>query len=165
MVTIRNPDLAREWAASAWSRLQLSIPVDIDKVRKHLGLYIRRKTAQNDFSGCVMATPKRHYIIVNSMHPLEKRRFTVAHEIAEYLLMCQCERQGKPFPEGQEREHFCDRFAVNLLMPEQLVRAQAQEVHHGRGNDKTAVLANRFGVSEQAMRIRLKELGLLFWGR
>jgi hypothetical protein len=55
-------------------------------------------------------------------------------------------------------------FAVNLLMPEQTLRAVAKEVGHP-DQDKAAVLAGRFGVSTAAMRVRLKELELVYHER
>jgi len=153
-----EPDLAVEWAASAWRHLELSIPVDLRKVCRQVKLYVRQADLGHT-AGHLMQTPKRFYAVINSRDHLERQRFTLAHEIGEYLLLQHYKRHGWPVLSNSYTERFCDRFAVHLLMPSELVREQAAEVGHcPRRNDKTVVLASRFGVSEQAMRARLVEL-------
>ena len=158
MIARECPDLALEWAVAAWNKFNLTLPVDPHRLRKGLGLYIKRKAV--NYPGCLLSTPKRWYIVINSYDPPERQRFTMAHECAEYCLMRYREKRGLRPAEGQEKERFCDRFAVNLLMPEDQVRRMAGELYHAPKNDKSEVLAARFGVSVQAMRIRLDELGL-----
>ena len=54
------------------------------------------------------------------------------------------------------REREANNFAAELLMPEILVTEQARVT---RGN--ISALAERFGVSAPAMRVRVKRLGLV----
>jgi Zn-dependent peptidase ImmA (M78 family) len=56
-------------------------------------------------------------------------------------------------------ERACDRFAALLLMPEDMIRKCYDELVHNPGC-RVSIMADRFGVSEWAMRRRLKELGL-----
>lgn len=152
-------NLAIEWSLSAWNNLGIQIPVDLEKVRKHLGLYLRRvDLGHND--GHLLRTPKRWYVVTNIRQSIEKQRFTSAHEIGEYLLIQHYERQGKNPPVNGHTERFCDAFAANLLMPAEVVKQQLAELGHNRHNDKRDVLASRFGVSRQALTIRLRELGM-----
>jgi hypothetical protein len=52
-------------------------------------------------------------VVADSLNP-QRRRFTVAHEIAHALI----ESTGRGRPRrGKELERLCDRFAVELLMP------------------------------------------------
>jgi predicted transcriptional regulator len=51
-------------------------------------------------------------------------------------------------------EYLADRFAAVLLMPEDWVRAVARREH------RVNRLAWRFGVSQEAMANRLRELGV-----
>lgn len=157
-------DLAQEWAASAWTNLELTIPVDVDLVRRHLKLYVRRVDAGHN-GGHLLKTPKRWYLVINTRDPLERQRFTSAHEIGEYLLIQHYEHQGRTPPTNGHTERFCDVFAANLLMPESIVRLQVEELGHNRRNDKRDVLASRFGVSKQAITIRLQELGIQGMGQ
>lgn len=133
--------------------------MDLDVVRKSLGLYIRRRQMPEDTAGCIAETPHRHYVVVNAGHAPERQRFTVAHEICEFLVGRYRERTGKHLVQGGVKEQFCNRFAAELLMPADAVRSAADEAFHDRHkNDKTAALAHQFRVSAQAMSIRLWEL-------
>lgn len=156
-----NPsiDLAEEWAAAAWKRFGLKIPVDVHMVRKGLHLYIRRKALPGKECGFLLQTPQRHYIVLNEKHPLERQTFTTAHEIGEFLLKRHLEKTGGKTPVGSLKEQFCNRFATNLLMPADKVRIAAAAIfHHKKTNDRTIALAHQFGVSIQAMNYRLCEL-------
>ncbi|MCE5322109.1 ImmA/IrrE family metallo-endopeptidase [bacterium] len=159
-----NPiDLAQEWAASAWKRFDFELPVNLSLICKYLKINFRHKVMEDAVGGYLLRTPKRRYIVMNSNHELARQRFTIAHEIAEFLLDRRQEYSGRRYSiDGSQepRERFCNRFAANLLMPAAAVLTQAQELHHSTRNNKTNVLASRFGVSEQAMRYRLNELAL-----
>lgn len=157
-----EPDMAENWAASAWQNLGLSIPVDLDKVRRHLKLFVRKVDLGHN-PGHMMKTAKRRYIVLNTRDCPERQRFTFAHEIGECLLLRHYERMGRVPPVGEPAERFCDRFSAHLLMPKEQLIEQAVDVGHGRGNNKVDVLASRFGVSQQAMRLRLRECGLTIW--
>lgn len=158
-------DLALEWARSAWIRLELELPVDLERVRKHLGLYLR-VTDLGEGGGYLLKTPKRCYIVVNQLHTPERQRFSIAHEIGEHLLVRHCDRQARRHVQGELKERFCDTFAAALLMPEDAVRQHAERMFHDiRTNDKTPALAHVFGVSYAAMGRRLWELGVNRRGR
>jgi Zn-dependent peptidase ImmA (M78 family) len=91
-----------------------------------------------------------------------RRRFTIAHEIGHLVLHAPggtaavfC-RVTDPLVIAANRiEREANRFAAELLMPEDLVRAEAARV----GPDRAA-LADLFQVSAPAMGWRLLNLGL-----
>lgn len=159
-------DLAEEWASSAWKRFQLTPPVDLTIICKALKINFRQKGLDAENGGYLLRTPKRRYIVLNKNHDICRQRFVIGHEICEYLL----DRSNNQLSHNiatslcdkanRERERFCDRFAARLLMPGDWVRKLAVELHHSAKNNKADVLAGRFGVSVQAMQIRLRELGL-----
>ena len=107
-------------------------------------------------------------IAVNNSYlkPPGRQRFTAAHEIGHHLLR-------KRISPDQNRLFFvdsantrktllergCDRFAALLLMPEQLVRQWFEELA-GNPENRVAIMAERFGVSHSAMRMRLREIHL-----
>jgi Zn-dependent peptidase ImmA (M78 family) len=154
-----NTHLADEWAAAAWKRFDLKIPVDVNLIRKGLHLYIRRKALPKKECGFLLETLQRHYIVLNETHSTERQTFTTAHEIGEYLLKRHLRRTDSKTPVGALKERFCNRFATNLLMPENKVREAAARIFHDKkSNDKTIALAHQFGVSVQAMNYRLCEL-------
>jgi hypothetical protein len=84
---------------------------------------------------------------------LERRRFTIAHELAHALL----EKTGGQAPRyGKELERLCDMFAVELLMPEQ------EFIHHAEGalsTQRIVELAKTFRTSITATAFRYAQLG------
>lgn len=102
-----------------------------------------------------------------------RRRFTIAHEIGHLVLHVSDSRTafydrpadireidekpaGEELPELGRREREANAFARELLMPEPLVSEQAQATGFN-----LPALAQRFGVSVPAMRLRLRLLKLL----
>ncbi len=157
-------DQLERWATSAWRRLKLTPPCDLQAVSDYLHIRVERRVLPNDLYGAYIRLPDgSHGIKLNSgLHPA-RQRYVWAHEIAHALLHRGQKvelviefRRG--FALGRERD--CDRFAACLLMPEVQLRAAAAELGHPTVN-KARSLAVRFGVSTQAMRIRLSELGLV----
>jgi Zn-dependent peptidase ImmA (M78 family) len=162
---VKDLDRAVEWAASAHRRVGTAIPIDVATACHIVKLRVRSKRLHEDSDGYLLRTPKYWYAVINTDRPQERQRWTLAHELCEYLIARQY-HDSEAGPRtimracGTAQERLCDRFAAELLMPADQVRAQANEVHHSARNDKTNVLASRFGVSETAMRIRLREIGV-----
>jgi Zn-dependent peptidase ImmA (M78 family) len=112
--------------------------------------------------------PAKRRIWVNAAETARspaRRAFTIAHELGHWELhrdlgveaharFCRTEEVGANGVTRIERE--ANQFAAALLMPADLVRAAVAE----RGTDVVA-LARAFGVSSQAMHIRLETLRLL----
>jgi transcriptional regulator with XRE-family HTH domain len=99
-------------------------------------------------------------VVLNGDNHVTRRRFTLAHELGHWLL-------GDTRPlivEGDlgcdgEIEKRADRFALELLMPEDEVRQVFREA-----GDMTTGLVDgllRFGVSREAFVNRLSNLGLI----
>lgn len=95
-------------------------------------------------------------IFVNASHPSVRRRFTIAHEIAHFVLHRDLIEDGlvddalyrSGLSNRQEAE--ANRLAADILMPWHLLNAAINE-----GLDTVDVLARRFDVSRSAMSIRL----------
>jgi IrrE N-terminal-like domain len=107
--------------------------------------------------------PGRWEIWVRRDEPERRRRFTVAHEVGHHLLHSDgaavlCRPSDVETAQGdlRAREREANRFAAELLMPEQMVREAAD---HGGPNP--IALAGHFGVSDVAMGYRLVTLGYL----
>ena len=101
---------------------------------------------------------------------LPRRRFTAAHELGHAVL--HRERMGRfradaKISEGanepdDELEREANRFAVELLMPEEVIRSRTDELKKEHGCCPRGVLAYRLSsellVSREAMRYRLQKL-------
>lgn len=87
-----------------------------------------------------------------------RNNFTIAHELAHVVLhhrsaSCQQEQYNRCGSDPQEWE--ANRFAAELLMPEQDFRLEARRL-----NNDPAALARKFGVSGAAAKVRLAALAI-----
>lgn len=101
----------------------------------------------------------RYWIItVNADEPLARQRFSLMHEFKHVL-----DHTTKDFlyhdrpvqTAGEQAERVADYFAACLLMPKRVVKRLWCQ-----GNQNIALLAEQLGVSTQALRYRLDQLGL-----
>jgi predicted transcriptional regulator len=143
----RAPVPLREMAAE----LGLSVNTEADLAPEISGQITRVRRAGGD----------RYHIDVNRRDSGVRRRFTLAHEIAHFLLHREylddelTDDRMYRSRLGDRMERQANRLAAQLLMPANLVR-----VAWSAGARDVAGLAGTFDVSAQAMEIRLGELGL-----
>lgn len=106
-------------------------------------------------------------IAVNAVHPPERRRWTMAHEYAHYLAT---RDRAEITPVTQKRqpesERFADAFAANFLMPRTGLSRRFHELKRTKGDDRVTPatlvqLAHAYGVSAQALTLRLEDLNLV----
>jgi Zn-dependent peptidase ImmA (M78 family) len=110
---------------------------------------------------------------VNADDILPRRRFTAAHELGHAVLhrdrmgrfLADTDRTLSESDEAtDEREREANRFAAELLMPEEVCRARAEELRRAHGACPRGVLEYRLAaellVSGQAIRYRLDALGV-----
>ena len=137
------------------------IPVNTGMMAKRLGLRIVDEDLPDNISGAIRkdpdASPSGYLIAVNRRHHINRRRFTVAHEIAHYVL--HRAQIGDGYEENElRRDHAwngmeveANEMAADILMPPAAVDQAVKE-----GVETVEDLARRFMVSEEAMRRRLK---------
>lgn len=141
-------------------RLQVSAPVNITGIAMVLGLKVWESHAlPPDVAGQILRDREnggssQYSIIVRAQDPPVRKRFTVAHEIAHYLLHRHIfgnklqdnslYRSSLPSPIEAE----ANALAANLLMPWHLLMPHV--------NMPISGLARMFEVSEQAMKIRFE---------
>jgi len=134
-------------------------PVSLRDVVSALNLEVVQTTGEPFLSeGALQPLGDGHAIVVRGASSEHRRRFTIAHEIGQFVLhpgRLAPERGGAVNQAWQELEREADQFAAELLMPEGLVREAVVE----QGDDASR-LADRFDVSRQAMQTRLRRLGL-----
>jgi Zn-dependent peptidase ImmA (M78 family) len=148
------------------------LPVDVDGIAKALKIHVFKERAPADLSGALVVKNGKALALVNSTHPPARQRFSLAHEIGHYLMhhtegdvLKRDERSAR----GTDPEEIqANAFAAALLMPESEVRKRAEGFDlTPLDEERIDVLASDFGVSTQAMTIRLQDLGLLrldtFW--
>jgi len=131
-------------------------PVSVHQVAGHLGIRSEVKELPDSVPGFVADIAGTWYAFLNSAHGSRRRRFTLAHEVGHVALGHT--GQVHLFGERRADQQAANRFAVELLMPEEMVHAE-----HSRARDhdlSAGDLADIFLVDKRAMEIRLAELGL-----
>ena len=108
-------------------------------------------------------------VLINAKHPRERQRWTLAHEYWHFL--ADRHKPGIDYTSGYERqpqsEKCADAFARAFLMPVTAVRQRFLDVRANRGDFQVADLVRLsvcFGVSVQAMTLRLEGLSLISKG-
>jgi len=172
--TVNRSTIAVNKALGLLEQFSQEPPVDVELVARALGVEIRYQSLDEGTSGFMLRPFQGKPIIgVNSDHHPNRQKFTIAHEIGHFVLHGDAPtvlvdegivhfRDDKSSTATDPREREANAFAAELLMPETAVR---QELN-GRpidAFDENAVrgLAVRFGVSTQAITLRLKNLGLV----
>lgn len=146
-------------------RLQDAAPVNIVGIAKVLGLEVYEShDLPEGIAGKIFRDRKHggqgeYSIIVRGGDPLVRKRFTVAHEIAHYLLHRQFFAADGLVDDAMYRSQLSTKkeieantLAADLLMPWHLLRPLSDK--------PVEELAKRFQVSQQAMNIRLETLGI-----
>jgi Zn-dependent peptidase ImmA (M78 family) len=143
-------------------RHQDRYPVPVVPIARDLGILVyKRDDWPNNISGRIFKSAdyggrSGYAIEVNGNHHDNRRRFTIAHEIAHYVLHPNL-IGNELYDDGLYRSGLTNRieaqankFAQRILMPDHLIQ-QALSLY---GTDVDA-LAGAFQVSPEAMRIRL----------
>ena len=107
------------------------------------------------------SAPSGFRIRINRHEMAERQRFTLAHEIAHYLL--HRDKIGGGVVDNimyrsnlsSTLEVETNKLAADLIMPRALINKRLAELHNLDTDDKITALAERFRVSQAAMRIRL----------
>jgi len=129
-----------------------SFPVDIFELAAVRGIEIRKRPLPDKISGILHKFPGRAYLYLNSNHCIERQRFTVAHELAHYILGPAGTYLAHSEAAMTARERRANKYAAEILMP-------ASEVLRclGRNMSLQEMMAH-FGVSEEAMTRRIQEI-------
>lgn len=160
---------------TAWRRLPQHIvagiekhlvdaPVRLSAIAEEFGVEVLKAQLPSGISGEIspsVAHEGRFVIRVNRNDISRRQRFTVAHELGHFFLHQHVIGTGvtddvlyrSGLSDAIEAE--ANRFAADLLMPMPLVEKWLEYAHTLRVPDPVEFLADKFNVSEAAMRIRL----------
>ncbi len=169
--------LRRYEAATGWTP-SLPVPIE-DIVERVFDLRILWEPIQENAGDIVLAmlVPEHRTIVVNETHAdgiLEAAgplNFTFAHELGHWLFDAENPDQGRLFDDAGEpvfcrsssvadetdriREGNANRFAASLLMPRALLPIdELRQMPYHELREEAA----RFGVSTQALQIRIDQL-------
>jgi Zn-dependent peptidase ImmA (M78 family)/DNA-binding XRE family transcriptional regulator len=141
-------------------------PVDIERLAELCGVLVLYSEFPDSLSGLVFAHDGAAVIGVNQQHPVNRKRFSLGHELGHYLLGHHQESRGYEdrfhidAAEGTapgydwRAERTANDFAAEILMARKLISQAFKKTQDPE------VLAEMFEVSELAMGYRLVNLGL-----
>ena len=139
---------------------------DLNTVVNYLKINVSKEKFPNKISGVFYKIDEKFFIGVNEDHPEQRQRFTIAHEIGHYCLHEASifhydheKKEGELFFRAEDKisldEVEANHFAAALLMPRKLIDEDFLK------NQSITSLASKYNVSEEAMRYRLINLGLM----
>lgn len=162
-VVAKNPaHLAKEVLDAYWG--ERGFPVDPAWIASRLGIKVVEMNLPKDVSGALVKRDGKDPIIaIEKSDSKNRRRFSCAHELGHYFGRLESSDEpyeyidfrGPSAKTGRDpQEIFANSFAASLLMPESEVMRKINE-----GNSRIS-LAKYFGVSDEALSIRLSSLRL-----
>lgn len=144
---------------------QAIIPVQIVKLAQSFNIEVYKVSdMKSDISGAIVNENGNYIIYTNENEPKNRRRFTIAHELAHYILhkdiidndlngnLTDAKGSGGIMYLSKLSTIFekdANKLAAEILMPLEKVK----ELYLKYNDIKK--LSNEFAVSEQAMRIRI----------
>lgn len=139
-----------------------SAPVDLAGMAQALGLSLQKNFGWSDnTSGSIERMGESYTIRINGNDSPTRARFTLAHEIAHYILHRDLIGDGITDDAlyrsslSNYIETQANQYAASLLMPARLMREKWRQ-----GLRAIHEFASAFGVSSKAAEIRMKELRL-----
>lgn len=147
--------------------------VNVEEITSDLGVELVVEPLEETVSGLLVVRKSRATIVSNQLHPRNRQRFSIAHELGHYVLHRYASnvfvdstltfyRDEKSADGVYRQEIEANSFAAELLMPEDFIRrhlgSQRVDLHDEQAVER---LARDFGVSMQALTIRLVNLRLV----
>ena len=140
-----------------------SAPVNLDGMAKAMGLKVTESPGlPDDVLGKIEREGQSYRITINAHHAPRRKRFTLAHEIAHYILHRSLIGDGVT-DAGMYRSRLSDNterqannMAAGLLMPAPLMERAYRE-----GVRSIDAMADLFNVSKESASIRMRSLGLM----
>lgn len=157
-------DAAKKVLDENWDQ---QLPVSIEPICRACGVTTYYRVMPNDLSGMLVKRTheKEAKAFIDQGEPLVRQRFTLAHELGHFIertVIAKDDEYG--FEESRmaiprkrnyfPHEFFADEFAGAILMPETKVE------EFQAANKSPEEMARLFGVSVDAVRIRLHSLKL-----
>ncbi len=139
--------------------LQVNVPVHVVPIAESFGLKVFKNTNFPDkLSGLIKKVDDSYQIHVNGNHPITRQRFTIAHELAHFLLHKDIIGDGitddylyrSNLNKSIERE--ANQLAAEILMPEHLLKTSKYK------EMTISEQADEFWVSKVSMDIRLGQI-------
>ncbi|WP_311755540.1 ImmA/IrrE family metallo-endopeptidase [Proteus terrae] len=143
---------------------QSSFPIAIGAIAKSLSLVVKKSTLPAGISGEIKKENDSFIIRVNRHDVKERQRFTLAHEIAHYLLHKEYIGDGITddiLYRSKLSDHMeiqANKLAADILIPWHLIQNELLKYNELRKEEKYERIADIAEVSTTAIKIRLEKL-------
>lgn len=168
----RTAETLRELAAKTLVRCGAeNPPVPVDEIAKQLGAEIRYSPFDGELAGMLVRGDAGQIVIgVNSLHHINRQRFTIAHECGHLLLhkgkdvhidrTFRVNKRDEVSSQAIDPDEIeANRFAAELLMPYDMIMNDLVEYEIDMESEQELkALANRYQVSIQALTHRVTNL-------
>lgn len=145
-----------------------TLPIPVESIARQLGIAVQFIPLGDEMSGMAFIKDGASVIVANAIHHPNRRRFTIAHELAHHVLHSDylmqnvhvdtavLQRNQRSSTGTDVKEVEANAFAAELLMPQSFLRKFGKI----DANDdlKIAEVARQFRVSVSAMAVRLETL-------
>lgn len=140
---------------------QQEFPIKVGEIAKNFGIIIKSATLAAGISGQIKETGGICTIRINRHDAKARQRFTLAHEIAHFLLHSDKLSDGITDDVlyrsslSNELEQEANRLAADIIMPTKLIKESWANYSGLKVEEKIEKLAKEADVSTTAIKIRL----------
>lgn len=154
-MALRSDAYYRDVATAALAKAGSSEPpVSITALIDAYGIPVRAVRLPLFFTSAMVYEDGMPVMVVNWAQPEGDRQAALAHMLGHVLLVLKGD--GHAYPRGADDHHEADKVALELMLPTQMVIDQSKLWF----NDYR-YLAGLFGVSEEQMLQRMRDIGLI----
>lgn len=154
-----------------------SAPINIFNIIEKENIKLSFEELDDGWSGFCVRNAQGSQVVLNDEHHINRKRFTAAHELGHLINHCNHGRDEDVFVDktvaynrdsasatGEiQKEIEANRFAAEILMPEDFIREEL-EGKESLVYEDVEELAKKYQVSERAMTIRIEKLtGITFF--
>lgn len=147
------------------------VPIPVDNIAKLLNIEIGFASSE-EFSGMLIRRNKSALMGINNNETYLRQRFTIAHELAHYLLEKKDtfidDKEAIQYRNNQNNtrdksEIVADKFAAAILMPKNIIKKDFMKLFEGKifHEEDLEYLSEKYLVSKEAMKYRLINLRLI----
>jgi Zn-dependent peptidase ImmA (M78 family)/DNA-binding XRE family transcriptional regulator len=116
---------------------------------------IELDVADAEFDGLACFVDNKYpVIVVNHNFPVERKRFTLLHELAHLLL-------NFPNCDTKTEEQFCNKFASAFLLPKKIMIEDLGNKRKNISQQELIAIQKKYGISIQAIFYRLVDAKIL----
>jgi Zn-dependent peptidase ImmA (M78 family) len=150
--------------------LKINTPdkIDLDKICNHFNIDVKSEKMDINISGLIVVKDNKSFIRYNTQEPVERKRFTIAHELGHFVLHKETPlfvdkgdkilyRDFNSSTGELTKEREANNFAASLLMPKRFLENELKKIPKTE-KEPIEYLAKIFNVSVQAMSYRLSNL-------